>query len=692
MLTPQEEPADGALDAGENLENSTRSTTATLKDYELLEEIARGGMGIIYRARQRRLNRVVALKMVRETQLVGEVAARRFRAEAEAAASLEHPNIVPIYEVGEDDGRMFYTMRLIEGGSLSARIEGTKRAIEGRSGRGEGAKRGGSDPAWPPSGLDARPGAELLAKVARALHYAHQRGVLHRDLKPANILLDWQGEPHVTDFGLAKRLESEMSSLTLSGVSLGTPNYMAPEQARGGSKELTTAADIYSLGAILYELLTGAPPFRGATPLETMRRVVEEEPRRPSTINWGADHDLETICLKCLEKEPAHRYGTAGELADDLERWLRGEPIQARPSSPWEKAAKWVKRHPAAAAFISLAAVAPAVIIAILLVTGAHMRRERSQTLAQERRAEESELATRRNLYAADIAQAAHALDAGDYELAVRSLALHRSDRDAADALGPRHVGFEWRWLWQQAQGESLHTAGGHVLGVFSLAFSPDGRTLASGGGGGVVKLWEADSLRPIRTMVQSGDAFPVPETSSLWEKQIGAPIFSVSFSGDGRLFCAGSQHALEIGDPLSGQWLRRLVPVNSAIFAPPERKRLLASVGVPPDGFAWFDPADSRPLTNWQAASYGFDLSPNGRLLASYERPMLVVQDLVTAEKIANFRPTSYVTDLEFSPDGRTLGLCLMSEGAVELWNVAVGELRGSDFARRRDLRYRPR
>jgi serine/threonine protein kinase/WD40 repeat protein len=679
MLTPAEQEH-SAANEGEILQDPARVTPATLKDYELLEEIARGGMGIVYRARHRRLNRAVALKMVREMHLAGEESARRFRAEADAAASLDHPNIVPIYEVGEDDGRMFYTMRFIEGGSLSARIEEARRAKEGRQ-PAKGNDRGSCDDSiLPPSGLDAKSSAELLAKVARALQYAHQRGILHRDLKPANILLDAVGEPHVTDFGLAKRLQSDLSSLTVSGASLGTPNYMAPEQARGGSKELTTAADIYSLGAILYELLTGAPPFKGATPLETMRRVVEEEPRRPSTVNWHTDRDLETICLKCLEKEPARRYGSAGELADDLERWLRGEPIHARPTSATEKVTKWIKRHPARAAAIGLAALTPAVIIVVLLVTGANVRRERNHALAQERRAEISELATRQNLYAADISQAANALDAGDYELAVRSLAPHRPTVGEATFQEPGSdpAGFEWRWLWQRAQGESLHTAGGHVLGVFSLAFSPDGRTLASGGGGGVVKFWEADSLRSLRTMVQSGEPLPAPETAYSWESQIGAPVLSVSFSGDGRLFGAGSRHALEIGDPLTGQWLRRLPPVNSAVFAPPERKRLLSVVGAPPDGFAWFDPADSRPLTNWPAAAYGFALSPNGRLLASYERPLLLVRDLETGEQIANCRPSGYVIDLAFSPDSRTLGLCLINEGAVELWNVAPWQLRG--------------
>ena len=662
MLKAPVQHADGATDAGEILENTERSATATLKDYELLEEIARGGMGIVYRARHRRLNRVVALKMIRETHLAGEAAARRFRAEADAAASLDHPNIVPIYEVGEVDGRLFYSMKFVEGGSLADKL-----------GQAKSRERGGQ------RAFEVRDGARLIATVARAIHYAHQHGILHRDLKPANVLLDARGEPHVTDFGLAKNLEGQLSTLTLSGATLGTPNYMPPEQARGGSKQLTTAADVYSLGAILYEMLTGDPPFRGPTPLETMRRVVEEEPKRPSTINLLTDRDLETICLKCLEKDPQRRYDSAAELADDLERWLRDEPIKARRTSPLERAAKWSRRHPAWSAFIVLAAVSPAVIIAILLASGAHVRRERNRAVAQEQRAQTSERAMRENLYAADIAEVARALDAGDYELAIRSLAAHRpasSAQDSSQAL--EKPGFEWRWLWRRAQGESLHTAGGHILSVFALAFSPDGRTLASGGGGAMVKFWEADSLRPIRTMIQPGNQAPVVEQIFSWDEPMGSPVFSLSFSPDGRLFSADCQTGLEIGDALSGQWLKHFPGGEKAVFAPPDGKRLFAVIGAPPEKLAWFEPGEAAPLTNWPAAAYGFAFSPDGRLLATYERPLLIVRDLEKNTELARFRPASYVTDLAFSPDGRTLGLCLLNEGCVELWNVGPWECRG--------------
>lgn len=278
-------------------------------DYELLEEIGQGGMGIIYRARQISLQRLVAVKMIRLDRLATVEDVRRFRGEAEAAAGLDHPNITPIYEVGEQDGNHFFSMKLIEGGSLAAHLPRLR-----------------SDP---------RLGAGLVATVARTVHHAHQRGVLHRDLKPANVLLDERGQPHVTDFGLAKRLKPHPgeASLTQKGMIVGTPSYMAPEQA-GADAGISTAADVYSLGAILYELLAGQPPFRAATALETLVLLRECEPAAPRSLNRRVDRDLETICLKCLDKQPLRRYGSALALAEDLERWLNGEPIQAHPGRP----------------------------------------------------------------------------------------------------------------------------------------------------------------------------------------------------------------------------------------------------------------------------------------------------------------------------------------------------------------------
>ncbi|GAC1475357.1 MAG: serine/threonine-protein kinase [Isosphaeraceae bacterium] len=293
-------------------------TVSLFGDYELIEEIARGGMGVVYKARQKSLNRVVALKMILSGQFASPVERERFRLEAELAGNLDHPNIVPIYEVGEQDDRLYFSMKLVDGGSLARDIA-----------------RWTDDP---------RASARLLATVARAVDYAHRRGFVHCDLKPANILLDAAGQPHVTDFGLARRVEGE-STLTVSGALMGTPSYMAPEQASGERRDLTPSADVYGLGAILYELLTGRPPFRASSVAETVLQVLEREPPPPRQVRPGIPSELETVCLKCLEKSPNDRFGSAGELAETLDQYLRGEGIAG--TTPWQKLSRWTRREPA---------------------------------------------------------------------------------------------------------------------------------------------------------------------------------------------------------------------------------------------------------------------------------------------------------------------------------------------------------
>jgi serine/threonine protein kinase/Flp pilus assembly protein TadD len=305
-----------------------------LGDYELLEEIGRGGQGVVYRARQKSLNRTVALKVIGLGQWATKAHLKRFRLEAEAAASLNHPCIVPIYEVGERDGACYFSMGFVEGGQLDAV-----------------AKR---EP------MPIRRAAELVAKLARTVHYAHERGILHRDIKPGNILLDAKGEPHLTDFGLARLVETE-STVTRTLEVLGTPSYMAPEQAAANNAQLTSATDVYGLGAVFYQLLTGHPPFAGGTTYETIKLLLETEPRQPRLWNPKIGRDLSTICLKCLEKDPQRRYSSALALAEDLEHWLKHEPILAHRTGISTKARKWVRRKPAIAALVaSLAALAAA--------------------------------------------------------------------------------------------------------------------------------------------------------------------------------------------------------------------------------------------------------------------------------------------------------------------------------------------
>ena len=304
-----------------------------LGDYELLEEVGRGGQGVVFRARQKSLNRTVALKVISLGQWASEAHLKRFRREAEAAASLDHPGIVPIHEVGERDGQCYFSMQFIEGGQLDEVVRREPMPI--------------------------RRAVELIAKVARTVHYAHEHGILHRDIKPGNILLDKNGEPHLTDFGLARLLDTQ-SSVTRTIDVLGTPSYMAPEQAAGETTKLSKATDVYGLGAVLYQLLTGQPPFAGGTTYETIRLLRDTEPRQPRLLNPKIDRDLSTICLKCLEKDPQRRYSSALALAEDLEHWLKHEPIQARRSGIFTRGRKWVRRNPTsallAASLIALAA------------------------------------------------------------------------------------------------------------------------------------------------------------------------------------------------------------------------------------------------------------------------------------------------------------------------------------------------
>ena len=394
---------------------------STFGHYRVEREIAAGGAAMVYEAEDIRLGRHVALKMLRHVFFATEPERLRFKAEAELASSLEHPHIVPVHEVGVIEGQPYFTMKFIRGTDLAKRLTGGM--------------------------FPVREAAVLMVKIAGAVHFAHQRGVLHRDLKPANILLDEAGEPWLTDFGIAKWLNHD-SGLTLTNTILGTPDYMSPEQAAGRTKAISTATDLWSLGVILYEMLTGRRPFHGENAPGIIRHAAEHEPARPSTITHGLDRDLETLCLRCLEKDPALRPSSAGELADELSRWLRGEPIRARRINSMERLKKWARRHPWRTA--ALVTFLLTILGGIMGVTWQWRRATANEqrATANEDRALVSAAAERRTGYSAVLAQALAAREHHDFSQARRLL----------KNMAPELRGFDWRLLQGLCRGDDLQS------------------------------------------------------------------------------------------------------------------------------------------------------------------------------------------------------------------------------------------
>jgi tetratricopeptide (TPR) repeat protein len=466
LATPLRAAAPAALGAGAALAEALGGGLLTppreFGDYAELEEIARGGMGVVFRARQKSLNRRVALKMLLAGPLATADDVRRFRTEAEAAASLSHPNIVPIHEVGAHGGFPYLSMQFLEGGSLAEAAGRPPWLVEGRA--------------------SARRVARVLVDVAWAVHHAHQRGILHRDLKPANILLDAAGKAHVSDFGLAKRSPAlswdrptvtpgaaaggpTPPAATHTGAILGTPAYMAPEQASGDRGAVTVRTDVYGLGAILYEMLTGRAPFRGATAVETMRLVLEREPVAPSRLNAWVDRDLETICLKCLHKQPGRRYAGADELARDLERYLNGEPIQARPVGALERAWRWCKRQPAVAALTLalLVTLTAAVPVFALLWLRAEWHADRAD--AERAAAEKARSDAERAFQAAEERRVA--LEAAQKGLEEKRAEAEKARAEADDSFRRAHsfaVNYSTRILDELKQSPGLQPVQKRVL------------------------------------------------------------------------------------------------------------------------------------------------------------------------------------------------------------------------------------
>jgi WD40 repeat protein/tRNA A-37 threonylcarbamoyl transferase component Bud32 len=669
-------------------------------DYELIKELGRGGMGIVFKARQISLNRPVAIKMIRTAALASEDELRRFQNEAEAIALLDHPHIVPILEVGSHEGQRYFSMKLISGSSLDKVL---------------------SDYTNNPKSA-----ARLVKTAAEAVHHAHQRGILHRDLKPANILLDEHGEPYVTDFGLAKRVQGD-SEMTFSGAIVGTPAYMAPEQASGRRGAVTTASDVYGLGAILYALLTGRAPFGGDSIDDTLEQVRSAAPALPSKINPVVPRDLEVICLKCVEKDPAERYPSAAALAEDLGRFAAGEPVSARAAGVVERLAKWARRKPTLAAAYTLGLLA-------LLFGGlggaaawqwrAAERARRAAVLARgeavtardgekvaravaEQARDAAMLAEKAAVMARDGEQKSRErLAATEYGRTIQLAQEACRDDDVITAMAlldatPTDLrGWEWRFIHRLCHSELL-TIRGHLGGVLSVSFSPDGLRLLTVGNDYRAKLWDAKTGAEILTLMGGSASFS-PDGSRIVVVWAGMakvrdamsgteiltleghtdPVVSASFSPDGsRIMTRSVDDTARVWDARRGVELltlkRRTGVVRSASFSPDGSRVVTGSDDESAKVWEVGSGAELITLKGHIASVRSASFSPDGkRLVTGSDDKTAKVWDARSGAELLTLKGHGGpVVSASFSPDGWRI-VTGSSDKLAKVWDANDGAL----------------